>query len=309
MSDCRQYRPRYDAFATNLCINEQKLLGRPQCAFEQVIELWSQFKTLGANGLRLDRASEDRIRTSFPKLKDFGGVLDVLAPQERSPAQQTDYVKKMEQIAGVRRGPTRKRIPAERKRLLGRGLFELVEAFRRLMIGDSRVLHLAGLRSKFFGQSERDIVAAITLVMRINTNSPSDGPPVDFSAAMVDVRTLQLHASVKSELARVKTLLEDSPTILLAASAPEKVPRLTVRLKPPECTLDGKTYDLSEEAAAVLQALVDAEGRPITEKAISEKYPILAEMKKMRRIVEKMPTPIQSLIHSHRGAGWWIELS
>jgi hypothetical protein len=90
-------------------------------------------------------------------------------------------------------------------------------------------------------------------------------------------------------------------------------PRLTVDLKNETATLDGTTYHLSWQHVLILDALVQANGNPITRSRMQEIHPRLEEFHHLERQIrnlkrdDKCP-PIGKLIESARGrnAGYWI---
>jgi hypothetical protein len=278
---------------------------------ERVIRLWGHFKILGLHGQRLDRASEARVKKFYPALEKLCGVLDVFAPQERTPAQESEVLKEQEKMSGIVRRPTNDYSAVERKQLMRPGtLYGLVEAFRRLLESNGRALYLAGVKSGFFGRTERDVVNALTLITKINIDFTGDNPPVDFAAPW-DKESIKAMAGAIGALQRIKTMLEDFPESLLTSLTPKGNPRFEVRLRPPECNLDDKFYPLDRQAAAMLDALVALGPNWVSSDRIKAKYPILlAGRDHLNRVVEQMPPNVQVIVKAKpgKGGGWRIEL-
>jgi hypothetical protein len=82
---------------------------------------------------------------------------------------------------------------------------------------------------------------------------------------------------------------------------PAATPRLIIKSE--VATLDGDPYQLSPDAAEILQKLLEANGRPVSSTDMK-----FSEGSRPDRVIKRMPPEIRAIIRSKPGTGYWLAL-
>lgn len=98
------------------------------------------------------------------------------------------------------------------------------------------------------------------------------------------------------QLSGITTLPDGCPVAI------RLLPNVIVDLDPPQATVDGDRYELGEQSAILLKAVVEARGAWISTRQIEAKYPVF-DAQHADRAKRKLPEALRRLIESSTGKG------
>jgi hypothetical protein len=189
---------------------------------QAAITLWKQFLVCCQRGWRLRADVEERIIQLFSNLNDLGAVVEAFVADSPLIDSATTERGRIDEALRLHRIPIRQLDERTRNQYRTIGLYELTEAFRLAIRTHAHCLKAAGVKSEIFERPDTLVEADLNEITRVDLDLTGDGLPLDFGRALRNLVRQPRVAALQRELERLRSILEESPTLTLQDADPRK---------------------------------------------------------------------------------------